>query len=78
MSPFKAYLIKEVDGKTPVSYTHLDVYKRQVRECDLRSVGCVREHGFSVEHLADGQPIQAADQFVIYPDCDGVGIATLN
>ena len=24
---------EEMDGVTPVSYTHLDVYKRQVMEC---------------------------------------------
>lgn len=48
---------------------------RQVGEGDLGGIGRAREHGFSVEHAAEGNTVQAARQLSADPGFDRMGIA---
>src|SRR6184192_3700531 len=48
--------------------------RHQVDQRNLRSVALAGEHRFAEEYVADGDPIQAADQPVLFPGLDGVRV----
>ena len=49
------HLLSEPNSEEPVSYTHLDVYKRQVIPCPINSYPCRhslhRRRGYCCKHL---------------------------
>ena len=66
----------EEEGLLPVSYTHLDVYKRQGQHVGLRPLGCgaeeQREEGL-VEEVRPGKPLQRGSGRRHSDESPGVG-----